>query len=493
MKLSTATRRKTTLMAGLLSICASSPGQTIPKTWDEAALASMQTPLRDPTRTPKHLSSGAYNRIPALTVYKTYPVYAPGREPAGYMERLRGLEPEIAFHPDRLHTLADWAKAGEAIFDAPTFFQNPAQTPAGPQFFPAAGVPVAADGTYPFSRYVIRKKGEVELGGNSCAVCHTRVMADGSVLKGAQGNFPVERVLSISLRALDRQGTGDMMVAQFLKPMLRSFYAAPWITPDPYERVAKMSLEDLAATWSQAPAGVMIRDGSTFDSSPQIPDLIGIRDRRYMDHTGTKMHRSIGDLMRYAALAQGADAGSSWGDFRLAPLGPDGPEAPPFVSRYTDEALYALALYLYALQPPANPNHANAQSRAGSVVFEREGCGACHAAPLYTNNKLTPADGFEVPDSGATMADVMPVRVGTDPELAMRSRRGTGYYKVPSLKGVWYRGPFGHSGTSPTLEDWLDAGRLTGGGARKPSPGHEFGLHLKPRDKSALIAFLKTL
>jgi cytochrome c peroxidase len=127
------------------------------------------------------------------------------------------------------------------------------------------------------------------------------------------------------------------------------------------------------------------------------------------------------------------------------------------------------------------------------VVFEREGCGACHTAPLYTNNKLTPADGFEVPTSGATVADVMPVRVGTDPELAMRSRRGTGYYKVPSLKGVWYRGPFGHGGTSPTLEDWLDAGRLTGGGTRKPSPGHEFGLHLNPRDKSALIAFLKTL
>ncbi len=91
------------------------------------------------------------------------------------------------------------------------------------------------------------------------------------------------------------------------------------------------------------PAGVMTRDGSTFDSPPQIPDLIGIRDRRYLNHTGTKMHRSIGDLMRYAALAQGADAGSSWGDFRL------GPEVPPFAVRYTDEALYALALYLYSL------------------------------------------------------------------------------------------------------------------------------------------------
>jgi Di-haem oxidoreductase, putative peroxidase len=465
------THRRAFLAAGLFSICiASSPGQTIPAAWDEAALASMQTPLRNPDRTPKHMAAGVYNRLPVLTIYKTYPVYPPGREPTGYMERLRELEPEIVFDPAHLHTPADWAKAGEAIFDAPTFFENPAEALAGPQYYPAAGVPVATDGTYPFSRYVIRKKGEVELGGNSCAGCHTRVMADGSVLKGAQGNLPLERVLSVSLRALARQGTGDMMVAQFLKPLLRSLYAAPWITPDPYEKVARMSLEELAAAWSQVPAGVMTRDGSTFTASPQIPDLIGIRDRRYLNHTGTHLHRSVGDLMRYAALAQGAEAGSSWGDFRLVE------DLPPFAVRYTDEALYALAQYLYALQPPANPNHSNAQSRAGRVVFEREGCGGCHTAPLYTNNRLMAVS-----------------EIGTDPELAMLSRRGTGFYKVPSLKGVWYRGPFGHGGTSPTLEDWLDAARLTGGATRKPAPGHEFGLRLAPRDKNALIAFLKTL
>ena len=88
---------------------------------------------------------------------------------------------------------------------------------------------------------------------------------------------------------------------------------------------------------------------------------------------------------------------------------------PPFATRYTDEALYALAQYLYALQPPANPNHMDAQSRAGRAVFEREGCGGCHTAPLYTNNRLTPANGFEVPTNGATVPDLMPVRVGTDP------------------------------------------------------------------------------
>src|SRR3954447_2163470 len=221
------TRRRTALAAGFFWMCiASSSGQTIPTTWDEAALASMQTPLRDPARTPKHMPSGSYNRLPVLTIYKTYPVYAPGREPAGYMERLRELEPEIVFHPEQLHTTADWARAGEAIFDAPTAFEDPAKPLVDPRFFSAAGVPVAADGTYPFRRYVIRKKGEVELGGNSCAVCHTRVMPDGSVVKGAQGNMPIERVLAETLRAAAKQGAGDLAAGQF-KTFLRSFYAAP--------------------------------------------------------------------------------------------------------------------------------------------------------------------------------------------------------------------------------------------------------------------------
>jgi hypothetical protein len=29
----------------------------------------------------------------------------------------------------------------------------------------------------------------------------------------------------------------------------------------------------------------------------KIPDLIGIKDRKYIDHTATHLHRGIGDLM----------------------------------------------------------------------------------------------------------------------------------------------------------------------------------------------------
>jgi hypothetical protein len=44
--------------------------------------------------------------------------------------------------------------------------------------------------------------------------------------------------------------------------------------------------------------------------------------------------------------------------------------------------------------------------------------------------------------------------------MTLKTRRGTGYYKVPSLKGVWYRSMFGHSGWCASLEDWFDPKRL---------------------------------
>lgn len=124
----------------------------------------------------------------------------------------------------------------------------------------------------------------------------------------------------------------------------------------------------------------------------------------------------------------------------------------------------------------------------------------CHTPPLYTNNKLTPAKGFQVPEDLRKTDDILDVSVGTDPTLALKTRRGTGFYKVPSLQGVWYRTAFGHTGQADTLEEWLDPARLrtdyvpkgfhTGPG---PIVGHEFGLKLSPADKEALIAFLKIL
>jgi hypothetical protein len=116
---------------------------------------------------------------------------------------------------------------------------------------------------------------------------------------------------------------------------------------------------------------------------------------------------------------------------------------------------------------------------------------------------FTPAEGFSIPEDHLEKYEILRVRIGTDPNLAMGTRRGTGYYKVPSLKGVWYRGFFEHNGSVATLEDWFDPARLrddyvpTGfkglGIKTRAVKGHEFGPRLPPEDKRALIAFLKTL
>src|SRR5260370_1434332 len=214
-------------------------------------------------------------------------------------------------------------------------------------------------------------------------------------------------------------------------------------------------------------------------------------------------------MMRYAALNQGADNLASYEGF--VPAAADlktlpGPDklSPPLAQpdRYSDEQLYALGLYIYSLQPP-NPNKFDALAERGQKIFERESCVMCHTPPLYTNNKLTPAEGFTVPKDHLKKYDILPISVGTDSNLTLKTRRGTGYYKVPSLKGVWYRSMFGHSGWCATLEDWFDPRRIrddyvpTGfkpyGAKTYAVKGHPFGLNISEEDRKALIAFLKTL
>src|SRR6185312_16020769 len=115
----------------------------------------------------------------------------------------------------------------------------------------------------------------------------------------------------------------------------------------------------------------------------KIPDLIGVQDINFLDATGHNRHRGVGDLMRYAALNQGADLLSSYGDFIPKGTLPD----PSKESRYSDEQLYALALFVYSLKPPPNPNPLNALAARGKVVFDQAGCFVCHPPPLYTNNQ----------------------------------------------------------------------------------------------------------
>jgi len=174
----------------------------IPKTWDPVALTTLEVPNADPSRSPVAVPVEYYGRVPVRPVYRTYPVYAPGREPAGYLAWLQKQEPQITFDPKRLHSSEDWTKAGEFVFDAPfgfdfAFTVNDVRSKA---WFEHVKPPLTPDGIMPFATYVIRRKGEVELGTFACGMCHTRVLPDGKVIKGAQGNFAVDRAVALVLR-----------------------------------------------------------------------------------------------------------------------------------------------------------------------------------------------------------------------------------------------------------------------------------------------------
>jgi mono/diheme cytochrome c family protein len=477
----------------------------IPKTWDDAEMRTVEIPLSHPEYSPKHVSAEFYYRMPVRPIYKSYPVYHPDREPAGYIEWVRQQEPREVWDRAKLRTKEDWISAGEMIFDAPIAYGGIAVGPLHSEqlyvrsrsWYEKVRPPLTKDGVMPFMRYVVRQKGKVEVGVLACALCHTRVLADGSILKGGPGNFPFDDAFA---EAIETETTA---VAENRR-LLASLYAKPWSPSEFSSKLQLLDAKGLAQLLAGRPPGVMTRHRLSPEAPLEIPDLIGVEHRKYLDHTGLQLHRTIGDLMRYAALNQGGDDLANFGGF--VPLGHflGNQELKPDVGdRYSDEQLYALALFLYSRRPPANPNRPSEQTRRGEQIFVREGCAGCHTPPLYSNNKLTPAAGFRVPEDHWRRYDILPVVVGTDPQATMNTRRGTGYYKVPSLLGLWYRSPIGHGGWVATLEEWFDQNRLSHNYARagykgshvtgSPVKGHEFGLRLGAEDKAALIAFLRTL
>ena len=487
----------------LSSLCLGQKPETnrpvIPKTWDTPAIESLQVQLADPRVSTKLISSSYYYSIPVRPIYKSYDVYRPDHEPRGYMDNLKRQKPQVIFDASKLKSEADWTKAGELVFDAPIEFVDGGTLYSeirGMDWFVKNEVPVTREGVMPFMRWVVREKGKVELGILSCGHCHTRLMPDGMIIKGAQGNFPDDRTFGYEQRIAEARSKNKDTVLKEFRADIRRGYGAPWIKDDAGALADRMSVSELASVMEAITPGSCARQGTSPFYPADIPDLIGVKDRLYLDSTGLVRHRSIGDLMRYAALNQGADELTLYNQFRPAGKLPVASSQ----SRYSDEQLYALSLYIYSLKPPDNPNKFTALAQKGYEVFMTEACDVCHTPPLYTNNMLLPVAGFKVDRRNN---DVLNIPINTDPNLALKTRRGTGYYKVPSLKGLWYRGPFEHNGSVATLEDWFDKRRVrddyipTGfrgfGVTRRAVKGHEFGLSLTPEERAALIEFLRTL
>lgn len=481
------------LVAGLCS------AQKIPapRIWNDQALAEWAAPVVGLNVRPGHFSEKEYQETPLGEWVRTYPVYFPGREPAGYWEMLRNKKPEPIITPGA-RTPAEWIAAGRQVFrelDVPSFRsydpKHFAILRSAEEFKKLGGHP-QKDGTVAGMRLVPTSKG-LALSIRECAGCHIRIMPDGSEYDGAPANDPGDGLAGELIAAgIQRFFKGETLAMTNWRG-----FAVPWIADDIHARLKTMPEEEQGLLFASNIVGTFPRFNGSPYYTTKIPDLIGVGERKYIDATATHRLRDSEDIARYAALINCCDA-ADFGPHRML-----SDEQRVVVDPFSDDLLYALAQYIVSIEPPANPHAGASRAAAGKKIFVSEGCAACHTPPLYTNNKLTLAQGYRPPEDHPFTADILPISVGTDPNLALKTRKGTGLYKIPSLKGVWYRGLYGHDGSVASLEDWFDAARLrddyvpTGFKGYKVEhravPGHEFGLHLAADDKAALIAFLRTL
>ncbi|HMF41110.1 MAG TPA: hypothetical protein VKQ32_10460 [Polyangia bacterium] len=140
----------------------------------------------------------------------------------------------------------------------------------------------------------------------------------------------------------------------------------------------------------------------------------------------------------------------------------------------------ALAAYVRSLASSLPPVDAAAVASPRGADLFAAGCAGCHAPPALTGPPVSLAV------------------VGTDPTLGLSADRGTGTYRVPSLRGAATRGPLLHDGTLPSMDALLDPSRLTDSFSERlhgtgAVPGHMFGLDLGDADRAALLSYLVAL
>ena len=92
---------------------------------------------------------------------------------------------------------------------------------------------------------------------------------------------------------------------------------------------------------------------------------------------------------------------------------------------------------------PARPVQASGQTGSRSIARWKQ---TSTPAPEIVRRALVlpePSDGLV---DHPNRADIISVSVGTDPNLALKTRKGHRFYhSAPSLKGVWYPSLFNHA------------------------------------------------
>ena len=183
------------------------------------------------------------------------------------------------------------------------------------------------------------------------------------------------------------------------------------------------------------------------DNPVSISDLRALRWQKRMHHAATLRNDLVALAVRIETLIITSNAEAIRPPRRIAA---------------------ALAMYLVSLAngTPRAQLVLGPTETAGAAVFERT-CAKCHGG------------------DGASGESVPLAVVGTDPAVGQSSERGTGAYRIPSLRSVGDRRRLFASGAVDDVEQLLDSSRS--------AVGHPFGLDLDDSERTALLAYLRRL
>jgi hypothetical protein len=219
------------------------------------------------------------------------------------------------------------------------------------------------------------------------------------------------------------------------------------------------------ALWSHDPIaawgpGRLDVTTTTGQEPVRIPDLRPVRWLSFLQQDATLR---AGDLITLAMRIE----------TQLVTAGLEAVRPPRIIALALSAYVFSLGEALPALEAVQR------EAPRGAAVFAGA-CTRCHVSPSLTGSPVALA------------------AIGTDPAFGLSPSRGTGTYRVPSLRGVGTRGPLFHDGTLLTVEAVLDRNRLTDSFSNRahgqgPVPGHLHGLDLPAADREDLIDFLRRL
>ena len=298
-------------------IVAAEIGGDVPQSWSDQQLVGFRLPLAGLNEPPKMVSESEYYALPENNL-KTYPVYTPDKEPANYIDWLKQQEPKPLVEVEKLHTQADWIAAGKEVFfgrELPRFSgsEDNLQLIRNPKVLAAYRVQTTSDGVLLGLRYVVREKGKVELGTDTCSMCHAQIH-EGKLYPGLPNNFTPFGPLMADLTKRYAQISPQLLETR-RRMHMREDYRVPFLTRRSEPRLLRFAGRSDCRSLRARSAGSLSAEQHEPVIPGKIANFVGIKGYRYFDRTGTARQRDITDLMRYSgAIGDVSDALTAYGD-----------------------------------------------------------------------------------------------------------------------------------------------------------------------------------